>query len=188
MTHQASSAKLRRLSAALDEAENSALSAMNSSDSKPIPSLLVMYKPRFERPSNAHLLYNPAHIEESVEKELTLGLIEAAAQTARQDAQPAYIVSMVTIGRRKLGEWIAQGFFPGSEVPPEFEGQSVILFSASNPAGQVIRRLRQLISPSDTESDGSYQLGQSVQVELGDAPSELAVFWSTYRERVQYRP
>ena len=173
----------RKLSAELDRAEASALSALNDYDGKPPASLLVIFKQRYQFSPFACLLYDPENVEISAMVDLREGLRVAASTVAKmEEAKPAYAVSMMEVKSAELPFWLNKGFFPKAEVPESFVGKDLLLFSASNATGQVVRRLRQIVSSSVLLAERGRQLGRSVQVQLDDnEPCELDVFWSKYK-------
>lgn len=171
-----------RLNAELDQAEASALYALNEADGEAPGSLLVVFKQRYEFKPAAYLLYDPDNIDISVMVDLREGLRVAARKVAKQAvAKPAYAISMLTMNGTDLSFWLKKGFFPAEAVPSSFADKDLVLFSASNATGQVVRRLSQFVSSPVVLSAGSRQLCHPVQVQMDNEPSEMDVFWSAYK-------
>jgi len=183
MTDAVTDTRLEKLTAELSRAEASALYALNEANGDAPGSLLVVFRQRYEFEPAAYLLYDPDNLEISVIADLREGLRVAARAVAKEDlAIPAYAITMLTInGPDELSFWLKKGFFPAAEVPTDFAEQALVLFTASNATGQVVRRLSQFVHSPVGLSTGHRQLGRSIQVQLDQAPSEMAVFWSTYQ-------
>ena len=179
MTRAIADPIFKKLNAELDRAEASALDALNDSSGKAPPGLLVVFKPRYQFGSKAYLIYDPSNIEVSVMADLREGLRVAASAVAKlEGVRPAYAISMIEIASADLPFWLEKGFFPKEAVPPGFADRDLVLFSASNASGQVIRRLSQFVSSSVLLATGSRRLGPSVQAPLNQEACEMDVFWS----------
>lgn len=182
MTQTVAAAKFKRLTAELDQAASSALYALNEAGENAPSSVLVVLKPRYTFRPAVYLLHDPENIDISVMVDLRAGLRAAASEVAKLEvAKPIYAISMIEIASGDLSFWLEKGFFPKSEVPSGFVEKDLVLFTASNASGQVVRRLSQFVSLPVLLDSGSRQLGRSVQVELSNEPSEMDVFWSKYK-------
>lgn len=179
MTRATADPIFKKLNAELDRAEASALDALNGSSRGAPPALLVVLKPRYQFGSMAYPLHDPNNIEVSVMVDLREGLRVAASAVAKlESARPACAISMIEIASTDLPFWLKKGFFPKEAVPPSFAGRDLVLFSASNASGQVIRRLSQFVSSPVLLATGSRRLGPSVQVQMNQEACEMDVFWS----------
>ena len=179
MTRAVADPLFKKLNAELGRAEASALDVMNHPLGKAPPALLVVFKPRYQFGSVAYPVYDPSNIEVSVMADLREGLRVAASAVAKlEGVRPAYAISMIEIASADLPFWLEKGFFPKEAVPSGFAGKDLVLFTASNASGQVIRRLSQFVSSSVLLATGSRRLGPSVQVQLNQAACEMDVFWS----------
>lgn len=182
MTRAIADPTFKKLNAELDRAEASALdalNALNNSSGKAPPGLLVVLKPRYQFGSMAYPLYDPNDIEVSVMVDLREGLRVAASAVAKlEGVRPAYAISMIEIASADLPFWLKKGFFPKAAIPPSFAGRDLVLFSASNASGQVIRRLSQFVNSSVLLATDSRRLGSSVQAQLDQSVCEMDVFWS----------
>lgn len=183
MTSAVTDSPFKKLTAELGRAEASALYALNEANGDAPGSLLVVFRQRYEFKPAGYLLYDPDNLDISVMVDLREGLRVAARDIAKRDvAIPAYAISMLTInGPDDLSFWLKKGFFPAADVPAGFAEQALVLFTASNATGQIVRRLSQFVHSPVALSAGSRQLGRSVQVQLDQEPSEMDVFWSTYQ-------
>jgi hypothetical protein len=172
----------KKLTAELARAEASVLNVLKDSPGKPPAALLVVFKRRYEFRPGAYLLYDPDNLEISVMVDLREGLRVAASKVAQmQAAQPAYAISMIAMDSDELSFWVEKGFFPKQEIPASFVGKELLLFTASNASGQVIRRLSELVSSPVLLAEGTRQLGRSVQVQLSHEACEMDVFWSKHQ-------
>ena len=181
MTSAATDSTFKKLTAELARAEVSALHALNEADGDAPGSLLVVFKQRYQFKPAVYLLYDPDNIDISVMVDLREGLRVAARKVAKREvATPAYAISMLTMKGDDLSFWLKKGFFPAAEVPASFAEQDLVLFTASNATGQVVRRLSQFVRSPIALSAGSRQLGRSIQVQMDKAASEMDVFWSAY--------
>lgn len=172
----------KKLTAELLRAEASALYALDRYGRKVPGALLVVFKQRYEFSSVAHPLYDPGTLDVSVMAALREGLRVAAKEAAKRPvAKVACVISMIEMDDADLSFWLEKGFFPKAKVPSSFVGKDLALFTASNASGQVVRRLSQIVSSPVLLMEGSRQLCRSVQVEMANEPSEMDVFWSTYK-------